>query len=114
MVAEDVIIKPIISEKSSNAQAEGKYTFKVNKKATKIDIKKAVEKLFGVKVISVNTAIVKGGLRNRNGRQYKVADYKKAVVKIATEIKPLTYKGKGGKDIKASKKFNTEIKEATM
>ena len=114
MVAEDIIIKPIISEKSSVGQSEGKYTFKVNKKATKVDIKKAVEKLFGVKVVSVNTAIVKGGLRNRNGRQYKVADYKKAVVKIATEIKPLTYKGKGGKEVKASKKFNTEIKEATI
>lgn len=114
MVAEDIIIKPIISEKSNNAQAEGKYTFKVAMKATKVDVKKAVEKLFGVKVISVNTAIIKGGLRNRNGKQYKVADYKKAVVKIATEIKPLTYKGKDGKEIKASKKFNTEIKEATM
>ena len=114
MVAEDIIIKPIISEKSSVGQSEGKYTFKVNKKATKVDIKKAVEKLFGVKVVSVNTAIVKGGLRNRNGRQYKVADYKKAVVKIATDIKPLTYKGKGGKEVKASKKFNTEIKEATI
>jgi large subunit ribosomal protein L23 len=114
MVAEDVIIKPIVTEKSATSQAQGKYTFKVNKKATKVDIKKAVEKLFGVKVISVNTAIIKGGLRNRNGRQYKAADYKKAVVKIATEIKPLTYKAKGGKDVKASKKFNTEIKEATM
>ena len=114
MVAEDIIIKPIITEKSNYAMNEGKYTFKVAKKATKVDIRNAVEKLFGVKVVSVNTAIVKGGLRSQNGRQYKVADYKKAVVTIATEIKPLTYKGKGGKEVKASKKFNTEIKEATV
>ena len=114
MVAEDIIIKPIITEKSAYAQSAGKYTFKVNKKATKVDVKMAVEKLFGVKVLGVNTSIVKGQLRSRNGRQYKAADYKKAVVKIATEIKPLTYKAKGGKEVKASKKFNTEIKEATL
>lgn len=46
MVAEDIIIAPIVTEKSSDGIAEGKYTFKVNKKATKIDIKNAVEKLF--------------------------------------------------------------------
>ena len=114
MTYEDIIIKPIITEKSAGSQASGKYTFKVHKKATKVDIKMAVEKLFGVKVLGVNTSIVKGTTRNRNGRQYKTQDWKKAIVSIATEIKPLTYKAKGGKDVKASKKFNTEIKEATL
>ena len=114
MVAEDIIIKPIVTEKSAGAQVQGKYTFKVNKKATKVDIKMAVEKLFNVKVLGVNTVIVKGALRNRNGRRYKTADWKKAIVTIATEIKPLTYKTEGGKEVKASKKFNTEIKEATL
>jgi large subunit ribosomal protein L23 len=114
MVAEDVIIKPIITEKSATAQAQGKYTFKVNKKATKVDVKMAVEKLFDVKVTNVNTSIVKGSLRTRNGRRYTTSDWKKAIVTIATEIKPMTYKTKGGKDTKASKKFNTEIKEASM
>ncbi len=114
MVAEDVIIKPIITEKSAGGQAQGKYTFKVNKKATKVDVKMAVEKLFGVKVTNVNTSIVKGALKTRNGRQYRSADWKKAIVTIATEIKPITYKSKGGKEVKASKKFNTEIKEATL
>ena len=114
MVAEDVIIRPIITEKSSMGQSAGKYTFKVNKKATKVDVRMAVEKLFGVKVTNVNTSIVKGTTRNRNGRKYKTQDWKKAVVTIATEIKPLTYLEKGGKEVKASKKFNTEIKEATL
>ena len=114
MVAEDIIIKPIITEKSSYAQAQGKYTFKVNKKATKIDIKMAVEKLFNVKVLGVNTTIVKGANKTRNGRPYRTADWKKAIVTIATETKPLTYKTKGGKEVKASKKYNNEIKEATM
>ena len=114
MVAEDIIIKPIVTEKSAGAQAQGKYTFKVNKKATKVDVKMAVEKLFGVKVTNVNTSIVKGRLRNNRGKQYRTADWKKAVVTIATEIKPLSYKTKGGKEVKASKKYNTEIQEATL
>ena len=111
MVAEDIIIKPIITEKSTYAQAQGKYTFKVNKKATKIDIKNAVQKLFGVKVTNVSTMIVKGSTKSRNGKTYKTADWKKAIVTVATEAKDLTYTGKGGKEVKASKNFNTEIKE---
>lgn len=114
MVAEDIIIKPLITEKSTYAQAQGKYTFKVNKKATKVDVKKAVEKLFGVKVKNVATLIVKGTTRTRNGKTYKTADWKKAIVTIATQIPELTYKQKGGKEVKASKNFNTEIKEVTL
>ena len=60
MVAEEIIIRPIITEKSAAAQAEGKYTFEVHKKATKIDIKNAVEKLFEVKVADVKIVNVKG------------------------------------------------------
>ncbi len=114
MVAEEVIIKPIRTEKAAYGQAQGKYTFKVNKKATKVDVKMAVEKLFGVKVVNVNTMIVKGAQRSRNGRAYRTADWEKAIVTIATEVKPLSYKTKGGKDVKASKKFNTEIAEASI
>ena len=50
MRPEDIIIKPIITEESNAGIQEGKYTFKVNKKATKVDVANAVEKLFGVKV----------------------------------------------------------------
>ena len=114
MVAEDIIIKPIITEKSTYAQAQGKYTFKVNKKATKIDIKNAVQKLFGVKVTNVSTLTVKGTTKMRNGKTYKTSDWKKAIVTIATEVPALTYKGKDGKEVKASKKFNTEIKEISL
>lgn len=116
MVAEDIIIKPIVTEKSTYAQAQGqkaekKYTFKVNRKATKIDIKNAVQTLFGVKVTNVTTMNVKGTTRTRNGRTYKTATWKKAIVTVATEIPTMTYQGKGGKDVKAKKTFNTEIKE---
>ena len=111
MIAEEVIIKPIVTERSSMDLQEGKYTFKVNKKATKVEIKNAVQKLFGVKVTNVATMIVKGSMKTRNGKQYKTADWKKAIVTVATEIPTLTYKGKAGKEVKATKSFNTEIKE---
>mgnify|MGYP003571522224 CR=1 FL=1 len=114
METTNVIVRALKTEKSSYAQTLGKYTFEVNKKATKVDIKNAVEKLFGVKVTNVNTMIVKGSEKNFRGRKYTTSDWKKAVVTIATEIKPMTYKGPKGKDIKASKKFNTEIPEAKI
>ena len=60
MVAEDIIVRPVITEKNYEAMAQGRYTFEVNKKATKIDIKSAVEKLFEVKVLDVATINVKG------------------------------------------------------
>ena len=81
MIAEEVIIKPIITERSSEGLQEGKYTFKVNKKATKVEIAKAVEKLFGVKVLKVNTISVKGkekrvgahtGIPERSQRQARL------------------------------------------
>ena len=109
MVAEDIIVKPIITEKSTYAQAQGKYTFKVNKKATKVEIKNAVQKLFGVKVKNVTTMIVKGSMETRNGKQYKTADWKKAVVTIATSEKEMTYLEKGGKVKKVEKKYKTSI-----
>ena len=60
MKPEDIIIAPVITEKSNDELQAGKYTFEVNKKATKIDVKYAVEKLFEVKVIDVNTMMNKG------------------------------------------------------
>jgi len=111
MLPEEIIVKPIITEKSTYAQAQGKYTFKVNKKATKVEIKNAVQKLFGVKVTNVSTMIIKGETRTRNGKSYKTADWKKAIVTIDTELSDMSYMGKGGKPVKATKTFNTEIKE---
>ena len=84
MVAEEIIIRPIITEKSAAAQAEGKYTFEVHKKATKIDIKNAVEKLFEVKVADVKTVNVKGKPKRQGVHQGKTSDWKKAIVTIVT------------------------------
>ena len=82
MLPEEIIIKPIITEKSNDGVQSGKYTFKVNKKATKVDIRRAVEKLFDVKVLNVNTMTVKGK-QKRVGRYVgKTSDWKKAIVTI--------------------------------
>ena len=109
MVAEDIIIAPIITEEASMRTAEGKYTFKVNRKATKIDIKNAVEKLFEVKVLNVNTMSV-GGKQKRVGvHQGKTSDWKKAIVTIDTEASSKKYIAKGGKETKISKKYKDTI-----
>ena len=111
MVAEDIIIAPIVTEKSSDGVQEGKYTFKVNKKATKIDIKNAVEKLFEVKVLNVNTMTVKGKEKRVGRNVGKTSDWKKAIVTIDTNPTEKTYIGKGGKEVKVSKKYKDSIDE---
>ena len=111
MVAEDIIIAPIVTEKSNDGLQEGKYTFKVNKKATKIDIKNAVEKLFEVKVLSVNTMTVKGKEKRVGKNVGKTSDWKKAIVTIDTNPTEKTYMGKGGKEVKVSKKYKDSIDE---
>lgn len=111
MVAEEIIIRPIITEKSSYSINEGKYTFEVNRKATKIDIKNAVEKLFEVKVKEVRTINVKGKPKRQGVHEGKTSDWKKAIVTIDTDPKALTYKTKGGKEVTSSKKFKSSIEE---
>ncbi len=111
MVAEDIILKPVVTEKSSMEQALGKYTFEVSKKATKIDIKKAVEKLFKVKVKEVRTITVKGKPKRQGAHQGKTSDWKKAIVTIDTNPSTLSYKTKGGKNATSDKKFETSIEQ---
>ena len=110
MVAEEVIIAPVITEKSNMEMQNGKYTFKVARKATKVDIKRAVEKLFEVKVLSVNTMTVKGKEKRVGVHQGKTSDWKKAIVTIDTDAKDMTYLGKGG-TVKVSKKYKDSIDE---
>ena len=111
MIAEEIIIKPIVTEKSSDGLQEGKYTFQVNKKATKVDIAKAVEKLFGVKVLNVNTMTVKGKEKRVGAHTGMTPDWKKAIVTIDTNPTEKTYLGKGGKEVKVSKKYKDSIDE---
>lgn len=111
MIAEEVIIKPIVTERSSMDLQEGKYTFKVNKKATKVEIAKAVEKLFEVKVLKVNTISVKGKEKRVGANTGFTSDWKKAIVTIDTNPSEETYLAKGGKEVKASKKYKDSIEE---
>ena len=111
MVAEEIIIAPVVTEKSSADMQEGKYTFKVAKKATKVEIRKAVEKLFEVIVLSVNTMTVQGKEKRVGVHQGRTSDWKKAIVTIDTEASTKTYLGKGGKEVKVSKKYKDSISE---
>ena len=109
MKPEEIIIAPVVTEKSNDELQEGKYTFKVNKKATKVEIAKAVEKLFEVKVVKVNTMNVDGKTKRVGYHVGKTSDWKKAIVTIDTNPADQKYIGKGGKEVKVSKKYNDSI-----
>ena len=111
MRPEEIIIAPVITEKSNDQMQMGKYTFEVNKKATKVEIAKAVEKLFNVKVLNVNTMTVKGKTKRVRYVEGKTSDWKKAIVTIDTNPGDETYLGKGGKEVKVSKKYKDTIEE---
>ena len=86
----DIILKPVVSEKSMNEMAEKKYTFLVHKDANKIQIKEAVEKLFeGTKVAKVNTINKKGKLRRRGYIVGKTNSVKKAIVSLKPDSKEI-------------------------
>ena len=86
----DVILKPVISEKSMYQMAEKKYTFLVHPEATKAQIKEAVEKMFeGTKVASVNTMNCDGKIKRRGMTYGRTAKTKKAIVKLTAESKDI-------------------------
>ena len=91
MKAYDIIIKPILSEKSYADIANKKYTFKVAKSANKVEIKKAIEEIFGVKVKSVNTANIDGKLKRQGKTQGYTSDYKKAYVTLTADSKTIEF-----------------------
>lgn len=111
MKPEEIIIAPVVTEKSNDELQQGKYTFKVNKNATKVEIAKAVEKLFEVKVLKVNTISVKGKEKRVGYHTGKTPDWKKAIVTIETNPTEVTYLTKGGKQAKGTKKFKDSIDE---
>ena len=111
MLPEEVIVRPIVTEKSNDGLQEGKYTFEVNKKATKVEIAKAVEKLFEVKVLKVNTMTVKGKTKRVGYHTGKTSDWKKAIVTIDTNPSEKSYLAKGGKVTKVTKKYKDSIDE---
>ena len=83
MNARDILIRPLITERTPQLMAEGKYVFVVAKAANKIEISKAVSDIFKVKVESVNTVNVLGKVKRMGRSIGKRSDYKKAIVKLA-------------------------------
>ena len=82
----DVILKPVVTEKSMNVMSEKKYTFLVHPEATKAQIKEAVEKMFnGTKVSKVNTMNLDGKNRRRGNVVGKTAKTKKAIVQLTAD-----------------------------
>ena len=79
----DVIVSPVITEKATMAAEQNQVVFNVARDATKPEIKRAVEGLFGVKVTSVNTVLRKGKVKRFRGHLGKQSDVKKAVVTLA-------------------------------
>lgn len=109
--AYDIIIKPVITERSTMETAEGKYTFVVNKKATKTEIRQACEKLFNVRVLKVNTQNVSGKTKRVNMHTGRTADWKKAVVTIDLDPQETTYLAEGGQEKTTTRKYKTSIEE---
>ena len=90
-LAQDIIIKPIITEESMKGAAERKYTFQVAKDANKIEIAKAVEELFGVEVCKVNTISVRGKFRRQGRVGGFTASSKKAIVTLTENSKGIEF-----------------------
>ncbi|MEE0265206.1 MAG: 50S ribosomal protein L23 [Acutalibacteraceae bacterium] len=91
MLAHDIVIRPIVTEKSMMGIADKKYTFEVAKAANKIEIAKAVEELFKVKVAKVNTVSMRGKLRRQGRYQGYTKSWKKAYVTLTADSKPIEF-----------------------
>ena len=92
MTAYDIVIRPIITERAMAAVADKKYVFEVAKTAGKIEIKKAVEEIFGVKVASVNTVSMRGKVKRMGaGRPGMTKSWKKAYVQLTADSKTIEF-----------------------
>ena len=91
MLAQDIVIKPIITEKSMEGLQDKKYTFRVAKEANKIQIAQAVEELFGVKVSKVNTMNCRGRSKKVGMNRGTTPDWKKAIVTLTEDSKTIEF-----------------------
>ena len=91
MTSYEIIKKPIITENSMDQMADRKYTFEVAKEANKVEIKKAVEEIFGVTVEKVTTMRVLAKIKRMGANSGKRPDWKKAVVKLTESSKTIEF-----------------------
>ena len=87
----DIIIKPLITEKTMVGIPEKKYAFKVDKSANKLEISKAIEEIFKVKVMKVNTLNVRGHLRRHGKHKGYTPSWKKAYVSLQKDSKSIEF-----------------------
>lgn len=87
----DIVKKPVVTERSMDDMAEKKYTFEVDVKANKAEIKKAIEKIFDVKVKKVNTMHVKGKLKRQGLHVGRRPNRKKAIVTLTPDSKEIEF-----------------------
>lgn len=91
-LAQDIVLRPVVSERSMAAVADKKFTFEVDKRANKIEIAQAVETIFpGTKVKSVNTMHVRGQLRRQGQHMGYTASWKKAIVTLTKDSKTIEF-----------------------
>ncbi len=91
VAAQDIVLGPIITENSMEGIQLRKYTFKVAKDSTKVSIAAAVEELFGVEVVKVNTISVRGHLRRQGRFAGYTTSYKKAIVTLSEKSKSIEF-----------------------
>ena len=95
MEASEIIIRPLLTEKSYSGIQNKVYSFVVNKNANKVEIAQAVETMFNVEVAKVNTLIVKGHKKSQNTKQGRTvgrtSDYKKAIVTLTKDSKTIAF-----------------------
>ncbi len=91
MTLYDIIIEPILSEKSISGFSAKRYTFKVVKTATKTQVKEAVEQIFGVKVDKVNTSNYDGKVKRMGRNEGRRSAYKKAIVTLSADSKSIEF-----------------------
>lgn len=93
MDARDLIKRPVITERSAELMEENKYVFEVDRRANKVEIRKAIEKLFDVKVEQVNTMNQTGKLKRVGRSVGRTQDRKKAIVKLSADSNPINFFG---------------------
>ncbi len=87
----DIIRRPVITERSMDFMEHGKYTFEVEKNATKSEVKKAIETIFDVKVAKVNTMRMQGKLKRQGMTSGRRPSWKKAIVTLTEDSKPIEF-----------------------
>lgn len=87
----DIIRKPVVTEKSMEDMSQGKYTFVVDKKSNKTEIKNALEKIFDIKIKKVNTMNMQGKTKRMGATSGKRPSWKKAIVTLAEDSKTIEF-----------------------